>query len=227
MNKGKFIVIDGLDGSGKGTQFRILVQKLKNLGYDIAEVDFPRYGKPSAVFVERYLRGEFGSADEVKPKTASIFYALDRFGAREEMKEDLAKGKILISNRYVSSSQGHQAGKISDPEKRKEFLKWLDELEFEIFGIPRPDLGLFMDVSPEIGQQLVDQKENREYTQGKKRDIHEDDLNHLQNAYQAYQELVASDSAWEKIECIQDGKIKSIEDIAELVLKRVLKLIKD
>jgi dTMP kinase len=227
MNKGKFIVIDGLDGSGKGTQFRILVEKLKELGHDIAEVDFPRYGEPSAVFVERYLRGEFGSADEVKPKAASIFYALDRFGAKKEMRNDLEKGKILISNRYVSSNQGHQAGKIKDPEKRKEFLNWLDELEYEIFGIPRPDLGLFMDVSPEIGQKLVDGKEVREYTHGKKRDIHEDDLNHLENAYQAYQELIASDSAWEKIDCVQDGKIKSIEDISELVLKRVLELIKD
>ena len=103
----------------------------------------------------------------------------------------------------------------------------MDELEFEIFGIPRPDLGLFMDVSPEIGQELVDQKEVREYTQGKKRDIHEDDLNHLKNAYQAYQELVASDDAWEKIDCVRDGKIKSIEEISELVLQRVLKLIKD
>jgi dTMP kinase len=228
MSKGKFIVIDGLDGSGKGTQFRILVQKLKELNYDIAEVDFPRYGKPSAVFVERYLRGEFGTADQVKPKAASIFYALDRFGAKEEMRDDLEKGKILISNRYVSSSQGHQAGKIKDSEQRKAFLNWLDELEYEIFGIPRPDLGLFMDVPPEIGQKLVDQKESREYIQGKKRDIHEDDLNHLENAYQAYQELVASDSAWEKIDCVrQNGKIKTIEEISELVLKRVLELIKN
>ena len=225
MKKGKFIVIDGLDGSGKGTQFRILVQKLKELGHDIAQVDFPRYGKPSAVFVERYLRGEFGSADEVKPKVASIFYALDRFSVKKEMRKDLEKGKILISNRYVSSSQGHQAGKIKDSEKRKAFLNWLDELEYEIFEIPRPDLGLFMDVPPKIGQKLVDEKEAREYTNGKKRDIHEDDLNHLENAYQAYQELVANDSAWEKIDCVRNGKIKSIEEISDLVLKRVLKLI--
>ena len=106
--KGKLIVIDGTDGSGKGTQTELLVERLKNEGHAVFMLDFPQYGERSAAMVEDYLNGKFGTADEVGPYKASIFYACDRFAAASEVKKRLARGEICISNRYVSANMGHQ-----------------------------------------------------------------------------------------------------------------------
>lgn len=201
--KGKFIVIDGLDGSGKGTQTELLVRRLQQEGHDIMMMDFPRYGQKSAYFVECYLRGEYGSAEEVGAKRASLFFALDRYAASLEMKAYLEKGGIIVSNRYVSASKGHQLGKLHDQQEMKRFLDWLNELEYHSLGIPVPDLTLFLHMKPEIGQRLVDLKSEREYTQGKKRDIHEADLGHLQNAERAFLFCLEHDTVenWQKIVC--------------------------
>jgi len=218
--KGKFIVIDGTDGSGKGTQTELLVKALKEKGRDVITLDFPRYGNPACFFVEKYLRGEYGSANEVSAKKASLFYALDRLDSAKEINEHLAEGKIIISNRYVSANMGHQTGKIKGDEARDEFLDWLNELEFEICGIPKPDEVIFLYMPPEIGQKLVDQKAAREYINGKKRDIHEADLNHLKNASDAYK-YVANKFNWKTISCAVDDQISSIEDIHQNILKVV------
>ncbi len=153
-----FIVIDGTDGAGKGTQTDILIERLTSMGKKAKRFDFPRYGKPSAALVEQYLRGEFGK--DITPKQASILFAIDRFAAKDELKKALDEG-IVISNRYVSSNMGHQAGKIQDEKEREAFLNWLDELEYDILGLPRPDISIFLDVPPELGQKLVDKKGER------------------------------------------------------------------
>ena len=115
--KGNLIVIDGTDGSGKATQTKLLVEFLKNKGVLVEMLDYPRYSNPSAYFAEQYLNGRYGSADEVSPKLASLFYALDRFDSKKSIIESLNKGKIVISNRYVSANAGHQGGKIKDIKK--------------------------------------------------------------------------------------------------------------
>ncbi len=214
-----FIVIDGTDGSGKATQTGLLKKKLEEAGKKVSVFDFPRYGNPSARLIEEYLNGEFGSADEVNPKAASILYAIDRFAAKKDMQQ--AEG-IIICNRYVSANQGHQAGKIADPKKRKEFLDWLDDLEYGIFGIPRPDLNIFLDVPPEIGQTLVDKKGKRDYTDG--RDIHEQDIDHLRNAYDAYHELCKG-SGWTRVECVEDGRLLDKDSVAKRVWEKVSDLL--
>ena len=221
MSTGTFIVIDGADGSGKGTQTTLLVERLKKEGFDVEVTDFPRYGQRSAFMVEDHLNGLFGSADEVGPHRASIFYACDRYAASFEIKKWLQEGKIVVSNRYVSSNMGHQAGKIKDPEKRDEFLGWLEHLEYDIFEIPKPDVNVLLHVPPEIGHQLIGKKEKRDYIKEGKRDIHEADLNHLKNASEAYS-YVAQKYGWHIIDCAPQSSLKSIEEIHELLWDKIL-----
>jgi dTMP kinase len=227
MGRGKFVVVDGLDGSGKGTQAKLLLDRLRNEGYQVELADFPRYGKWSAQFVERYLRGEFGTAKEVGAKRASLFYALDRYAASFQIEEWLRRGRIVISNRYVSASKGHQLGKITDPDLMTDFLGWVNELEYEILRIPKPDLTLFLHMSPEIGQNLVDKKEAREYTQGEKRDIHEADVGHLQDAERAFLHCLQHDTTenWEHITCFTNDQPKSIDEIHREIYERIKKIL--
>ncbi len=223
--EGKLIVISGSDGSGKATQTQLLIARLRANNRDVEATDFPQYGSWSAVFVEKYLNGLFGTAEEVGPYKASIFFALDRYSKHFEMKKWLEKGKIIISNRYVSANQGHQGGKIQDPAKRKEYLDWLDHLEFKLFNIPRPDLNLFLHVPPEIGRKLVGQKGARDYLGGKKRDIHEADINHQKNTESSYLYLVNNFPGWRKIDCMKNNKLRSKEDIHEEIWKIVREII--
>jgi dTMP kinase len=120
--------------------------------------DFPRYGERSAVLVEDYLNGKFGSAQDVGAYRASIFYACDRYAASFQIKQWLEEGKIVISNRYVSANMGHQSGKIKEIPEVEKFLAWLENLEYEIFQIPRPDATMLLYMPVKIGQELVDQK---------------------------------------------------------------------
>ncbi|MFK7780303.1 MAG: thymidylate kinase [Candidatus Gracilibacteria bacterium] len=217
-----FIVIDGIDGSGKGTQVKILEEKLIALGKKVKILDYPRYGEKSAFAVEKYLNGDYGK--NVTAKQASIFYALDRFDDSFNLRLDFEKYDFVISNRYVSASMIHQAGKINDKEKRFEFLDWLEELEFGIFKIPRPDKTIFLNVTPEMSQKLVLMKEKREYLKnGKTMDLHEEDKNHLKNAHASAMEVVDKYSNWVKIDCEKKGEMRSIEDINKDILNIILK----
>jgi len=223
---GKFIVIDGTDGSGKATQAEILVQRLKAEGKDVEITDFPQYGQKSAGLVEEYLNGKYGGAAEVDPRVASTFYAVDRYDASFKMRQWLTEGKIVVSNRYVTANMGHQGSKFTDPIERQKYLDWLYNLEYEIFKIPKPDLNIILHVPAEIAQKLVDHKGHRDYIGEKKRDIHEADINHLKAAEQTYLEVARTYPNFILIECVKDGKIMSREKIAELVWQEVIKVIK-
>jgi dTMP kinase len=218
MKKGKFIVIEGTDGSGKGTQVALLLDSLKKKKIPVEMADFPQYDNFSGAFVAKYLRGEYGTANEVGPYRASVFYALDRYDKSFDIKKWLANGKTVISNRYVSANMGHQTGKIKGKKKRDEFLDWLEKFEYGMFDIPKPDMTILLYMPPEMGQKLVGQKAKRDYTKGKKRDIHEADLNHLKNASEAYL-YVAKKYGWKIINCVEKGVILSREDIHQKILK--------
>lgn len=224
MKKGKFIVIDGTDGSGKATQTKLLIKKLKDKGYKVEMADFPQYGKKSATLVEEYLNGKYGTAQEVGPYRASIFYACDRYDASFKIKKFLEEGYIVVSNRYVTANMGHQGGKIKDAKKRKNFFSWLYELEYKIFKIPKPDLNIILHVDAAVAQKLVDNKGARNYTK-KKRDLHEKDLKHLRDAEKVYLEIAKTMSNFKLISCTEFGKIMSRESISELVWKKVKKII--
>ena len=225
MKKGKFIVIEGTDGSGKTTQTEMLIKRLKADNKKIETTDFPQYNNFSGAFVAKYLRGEYGTAEEVGPYRGSIFYAVDRYDKSFDIKKWLEEGKTIISNRYVSANMGHQTGKIKGKEKRDEFLNWLTNLEYKLFGIPKPNMTILLYMPPEIGQELVDKKAARNYTNGKKRDIHEADINHLKKASEAYL-YVAKKYKWKVINCMEDDRLLTIEEVHKKVYSAVNKILK-
>lgn len=212
-NAGTFIVLEGSDGSGKTTQFKLLNERLSAVGYDIAIFDFPQYEKPSAYFVRQYLNGAYGPASAISPYTASLFYALDRFEAAESIKAAINEGKVVVANRYVGSNMAHQGSKFSDPGKQRGFFVWEDGLEYNLLGIPRPSLNLFLRVPAEISYQLINNKAARNYT-NKSHDQHEADLEHLKNSVNTYEllsKLFPKDFL--TIECTEGGRLLSVPEI--------------
>ncbi|GAB4139611.1 MAG: thymidylate kinase [Patescibacteria group bacterium] len=216
-NKGKFFVIDGIDGSGKGTQTKMIIQRLIDENFPLAVYDFPQYGKRSCTMVEDLLNGKFGAIENVSPYQASIFYAIDRYEASFNMKKDLLDGKIIISNRYVSSNQIHQSGKIDDQNELDKFLVWLEELEYGIFKIPKPDKVIFLNMPWQIAMELTKNKEARNYIQGiKKIDKAEESEEHQRRSYNRACSLVKRFDNWKEILCINEkNEIKSPEEINE------------
>lgn len=213
--KGLFIVFDGTDGSGKATQAGILVKRLKKEGYRVEKIDFPRYGKKSAGLVEEYLEGKFGTAEEVGPYRASVFYASDRYAASFQINKWLDGGRIVIANRYTTANMGHQGGKIRNRAERKKYFEWLHNLEYNIFKIPRPEINLILHVDAGIAQKLALKK--RSYLKSGKTDIHEKDLSHLRNAEKIYLEISRMFKDISLIECMENKRLMSISEVSDLV----------
>lgn len=228
MNKGKLIVIDGTDGSGKATQVARLIERLSAENISVETLDFPRYydnffGK----FIGECLAGKHGDWKGVHPKIASIVYAADRFESSQQIRAWLKEGKTVVLDRYVSSNQIHQGGKIDDPDERRDFMKWLDAMEHETLHIPRPDMILYLNVPIAITQKLLLEKGNqdsKEYLEGKK-DQHEDDPEHLEAAKQSGLKMIAEQNNWQKIECTENGEMQSIETIHEKIYGKVAGLL--
>lgn len=223
--RGIFVVIEGTDGSGKGTQFKLLADQLTKAGHDVALFDFPQYEQGSSHFVKKYLNGDYGKADDVGPYTASLFYALDRYDAAVAINEAIAAGKIVLANRFTASNMAHQGTKFDSAEKRRGYFIWLDNLEFETLGIPRPDLNVVLRVPATIAQTLVDQKEARQYTD-KKRDVHEADLSHLERSVEVYDDLCRLfPKDFYRIDCVRSDKLLSIEAVNTLVSEKIQPLL--
>ena len=219
--KGIFIVLEGSDGSGKSTQLALLLNRLINEGCSVETFDFPQYDKNSSYFVREYLNGNYGSADDVGPYTASLFYALDRYEAAPSIQKALDEGKVVIANRFTGSNMAHQGTKFNNTEERKGYFLWLDAIEFQMLRIPRPDLSIVLRVPAEIAQNLVDQKEKRSYTD-KNRDIHEADLEHLKKSVEVYDnlcELFPKD--FKALDCVRDNRLMQIEDIHKIIWESV------
>lgn len=225
---GKFIVIDGTDGCGKATQTKILVKKLKERGCRVKTIDFPRYyhnffGK----FIGQCLAGEYGNFVAEDPHIASVLYAADRFESGNVIKKWLNDGNIVIADRYASSNQIHQGGKIKSEKERKEFIQWIEKMEFGVFGIPRPDVILYLDVPLEITQKLLAGKEKskkKRYLNGKK-DLHENDPGHLRDAKESAIRIIKRKNNWIRIDCVKDRQLMSRKEIGDIVWKNLKKLI--
>lgn len=223
---GKLIVIEGTDGSGKKTQTAKLLERLTAENYKSESIDFPRYGTPSAYFVEKYLHGGFGTAMEVGPYAGSLFYAVDRYDHSFEIRKKLEWGTNIICDRYISANMGHQAGKIDDLKERDAYLEWLEGIEFGMFKIPRPDMTIFLYVDPVINQRLMAGREDKDYLKGKKQDIHEADIEHLKKASEAFL-YVAKKYNWVVIDCAPktalhpEGNLLSIDEIHEQIWEKV------
>jgi len=216
-----FIVIDWIDWSGKGTQVKRVVKKLKEIWKTVKLLDYPRYGEKSAFMVEKYLNGDYGK--EIWPKLASVFYAIDRYDDSFNFRKDLEKYDYIISNRYISSNIIHQAWKIKEITKKEDFIKWLEDLEYNIFGVPKPDKTIFLNVSPEMSQKLVLKKSERNYLKnGKKMDLHEEDKEHLQNAHETAMIVAQNQSDWVKIDCEKSWEMRSIDEITKSIMKEII-----
>lgn len=217
-NKGKLIILEGTDGSGKTTQLNLLINKLKKENIKFKTFDFPQYSKESSYFIKKYLNGEYGNWNDVGPYKTSIFYALDRFDVGNQIKNWLNDGYLIISNRYTASNLSHQGSKIKSKISRHKFFEWILNFEYNILNIPKPDLNLVLYMSAEIAQKLVDKKGSREYIGGIKRDIHEADLKYLKNTEKIYLELVKLyPKSFKKIDCFINNKILSPEEINQKI----------
>lgn len=226
MEKGRFIVFEGIDGSGKATQVRLLTAHLEQEGHGVKKVDFPRHGEPPSYFVDAYLNEKYGTAEEVGPYRGSIFYTLDRYDIGFDIKKWLESGDIVVADRYVASNIGHQGGKIKDREKRKKYFDWLYDLEYNLFEIPRPDITFILKTSPELSLKMAnnitdkDKKERRKSYLGddKKQDIHEKDSGHQAATLESY--LHAAEvfpEEFKVIECIENGELLPSNKIHEII----------
>jgi len=222
---GKMIVFEGIDGSGKSTQSKLLMNRLKKNGYKVATIDFPRHGHPSAYLVDKYLQDRYKGARQLNAWRVSIFYACDRYDASFEIRKLLEQGKIVIVDRYVGSNMGHQGSKIEDKKKRKEFIKWLEDLEYKFFGIPRPDINILLKTSSTISRKfsanitdIEKLSKKRAYLGNKKQDILEKDAKHLEHALNSYLEVAKIyPKEFAVIECLQNGKMLAPETIHQMV----------
>ncbi len=227
--KGTFIVIDGTDGSGKATQVELLAKRLKKEKFKVKVVDFPEYYKNFfGKFIGHCLTEQYYNFSHLHPKIASVLYAADRWESSEEIKDWVAKGYVVIANRYVSSNQIHQGGKIINAKKRRDFLNWLDEMEHKVFKIPRPSAVLYLSVPLAVTQRLIkerDKSASRSY-KGTKKDVHEKDAKHLENARNSALKLVKELNNFIKIDCAPKQELLSREAIHEQVYAKVKTIIK-
>ncbi len=225
--KGKLLVIDGTDGSGKHTQTVLLLKKLRAAGYKTATMDFPQYYKNFfGALVGKYLAGDFGDPTKISPYLSSVIFAADRFESAGKIRRWLAEGRIVILDRYVSANQIHQGAKIHDAKKRREFLAWLDEMEFGVFDLPRPDAIIYLYVDPKTAHALIAKKAARAYTKGKTHDGHESSRAFQRASERQSLKLVQSMNNWQKIECVAHGQILPPDQIAEKVWQAISKIIR-
>jgi dTMP kinase len=218
---GKFIDVEGIDGSGKQTQVSLLARALEGRGHTVLSTGFPQYKSWFGKMVGQFLNGDLGPLDSVDPHFAALLYAGDRFECKQPMVDALAKGGIVLTDRYVASSLAHQTARAA-PEKRSEFRAWIEHLEYGIYGLPKEDLVIYLRVPPHVSQTLVAKKSARAYTDSA-HDILEADISHLQDAADMYDQL-ARGSSWKTIECYDNVRqsIRTPEAISAEVLAAVL-----
>ncbi len=218
----KLIVIEGLDGAGKGTQAKLLTEKIKNQGISVRQVSFPNYQSDSSALVKMYLAGEFGSKpDDVNAYAASSFYAVDRYASfKKDWIEDWKSG-VIVADRYTTSNAIHQCSKL-DKSDWNIYLDWLFKFEYDLLGIPAPSTVIYLRVDPDVSQKLL---LSRYGGNEEKKDIHEKDLEYLSRCRDAA-DFCANRLNWITIECAKNGKMRTIEDIDKEILCLVEKLLK-
>lgn len=227
MTLGRLIVIDGSDGSGKATQTALLVSKLRAEGVRAETMDFPRYQQNLVgKLIGECIAGEHGDFLHSDPYVASVLYAADRFEAKRQIETWLAEGATVVLDRYVSANQIHQGGKIADERNRIAFLEWLDRLEYGVFGLPRPDLTIYLRMPTELSVDLLKEKRAKDkkssYLENGKQDTVELDISYLEHAQMSAQWLMRNQQGWLKIECAPEGLIRTRETIAEEVYRLVI-----
>ena len=208
--RGKLIVLEGTDGSGKATQARLLAQHLAREGRAFREIDFPRYGNPFAEPAKLYLDGALGAhAGDVNAYAASVLYAVDRFASyKEDWGGAYEAGELILANRYTTSNAVHQASKLPAGE-REAYLRWLFDLEYHRMGLPAPDLVIYLDLPTELSEAML---RKRQQATGTHADIHEQDEDYLR-ACRDNARSIARQLGWTVVRCDRDGAVRPPEDI--------------
>lgn len=214
MMQGKLIVMEGIDGSGKSTQFARLCERLTAEGLPFHRIVFPRYSEPSSALLTMYLKGEFGSRPaDVNAYAASVFYAVDRFASfRMDWKSFYENGGLVLADRYATSNAVHQGAKLPESE-RPAFLDWLRDLEYVKMELPEPDLVLYMDIDLKTALAQMSERNGGG-------DIHENDAEYLQSCLSAGASA-AEHYGWRRIACLKNGKMRGIDEIHEDVFNTI------
>jgi dTMP kinase len=214
MANGLLIVFEGVDGSGKATQSKLLLEALTNRGIACEHIEIPAYEKHFfGKLLRECLDGEHGDFVRLDPKIASALYGCDRLEYAAEICDWRREGKVIIADRFTSSNQVHQGGKIRDERERAEFVRWIDEMEHEVLGVPRPDLVLYLSMSLETSKRLMHER---------KKDTVESDDTYLAQSHEAGHWLAGREPNWHVIESEKEGALRPIPDIHEEVLDLVL-----
>ena len=221
IKRGRLIVIEGTDSSGKETQTAMLFERLSEKISNIRKISFPNYESPACAPVKMYLAGEFGTdAEKVNPYPASTMYAIDRYAS---YKTDWGKfyndGGIIITDRYTTSNMVHQASKIDNSQEKEMYLSWLEDLEYSKMGIPRPDLVIFLNMPTETAQRLMAERKNK-ITGEDKKDIHEKNIEYLKKSHENACEI-SKKYSWKEIKCVENDRLKTIEEISNEVFELV------
>lgn len=211
------IAIEGIDGSGKGTQARLLVDALRTSGRRVSLLSFPRY---DATFfgraVGRFLNGEFGSLAEVHPFLVSLLFAGDRFESRSLLEQELSEHDIVVLDRYVASNIAHQGAKLP-ANQRAALVEAIEQLEFTVYGVPQPDVTILLDLPAQQAQQLIALKNQRSYTE-KSHDLQEADADYLERVREVYLTLALNTPEWTTVSCLRDRVLRSIDEIHQEIL---------
>ena len=220
MARGKFIVIEGIDGAGKGTQTDLLARAFEQRGIPFVKFGFPRYESSFGRLIARFLNGEFGPLAAVDAHFSALLYAGDRLEAKPDLEAALDSGRTIVTDRYIASNLAHQAARVP-AESRAEFISWIRQLEYGTYGLPVEDLVIYLRVPADEGHRLVGLKSARSYT-AKSRDLQESDVLHLKEAALVYDELAQAPN-WVTIECFdaRSGEHRSPEEIHRDVLEAV------
>lgn len=222
---GKLIVIEGTDSSGKETQTRKLYERLEKEITNVRKLSFPNYKSPACEPVKMYLAGAFGdNALDINPYPVSTMFAIDRYASyKMEWEKFYQDGGIIVTDRYTTSNMIHQASKIESIDKKNEYLDWLEELEYSKMGIPRPDLIIFLNMPTETAAELMAQRKNK-ITGEDIKDIHEKDISYLKKSYENACNI-AKKYNWLEIKCVENGRLKTIDEIGEEIFSVVEKIL--
>ena len=221
---GKLIVIEGTDGSGKSTQFKLMAERLEKENKPFRRLVFPRYSEESSALIRMYLGGAFGTnPSDVNAYAASAFFAVDRYASyKQDWGQWYEDGGLIFSDRYTTSNAVHQASKEPE-ENRAEFLRWLYEFEYDKMGLPRPDLVIYLDVPTSFTEKMM---RSREAATNTSADIHEQDLNYLATCRKIGR-TAAEYYGWSVINCVKDEQMRSIEDIHEEIYQLISKCLEE
>jgi len=222
--KGRIIVFEGTDASGKATQAKMLFERIRKAGKRVEFGSFPRYSEFFGSLVGRYLSGEFGSKEELPAEFCSLLYSLDRYHAKKEIEAKLKKGIILVFDRYFTANYGFQPAKFKQEKQRNEFFEWMKAVESRM---PQPSIVFFLDVPIQLSQKLMKGKDrSKQYRKGKTKDIHEIDSSYQKRVREMFLFLCKKEKNWVRINCVKGNKLRSREEIHKEISGKAGKILK-